>query len=266
MNAPTTTAPPTSAKELRDLASRGEWTAPTGQLLTANQQANLAIVPKDLAFDFLLFCQRNPKAAPVIAVTDVGDPILRHGTTVADLRTAIPRYRVWQHGELVDEPTDITNYWREDSVAFLLGCSFTFEGALTRAGIEFEAAPGTGTSPAYVTSIPTKAAGTLNGPLVVSLRLVRKELVARAVEITSRYPTGHGAPVHIGDPSEIGIEDVYKPDFGVPPVFKDGYTPMFWACGVTPQVVLPQSGAAYVITHAPNHLFVFDHDADELLF
>ena len=249
---------PAHPADLRALIERAEWTGPTAGLFDGIQQANLVIVPRDLAYDFLLFCTRNPKPCPVLTVTDPGDPIVRAGSTVADLRTAIPRYRVWRDGELVAEPTDVTEYWRSDSVGFLLGCSHTFEGPLRSAGIPVRyAAP-----PVYVTTVPTARAGRLSGPLVVSMRAVPGHLVARTVEVTARYPSGHGAPVHVGDPAALGIADLDAPDFGPRPEIRPGDVPVFWACGVTPQLALPGSGAAYAITHHPGHMFVFDHGVD----
>jgi uncharacterized protein YcsI (UPF0317 family) len=255
-----------SPAELRRLISDGTWTGPTAGILDGYQQANLAIVPRELAFDFLLFCTRNPKPCPVITVTEPGDPVVRYGSTEADLRTSLPRYRVWRGGQLVAEPTDITAFWRADSVGFLLGCSHTWEGPLAEAGVPVARAEESASPPVYVTDRPTRAAGRLSGPLVVSMRAIPGHLVARTVEITSRYPTGHGAPVHVGDPAALGIADLDTPDFGPTPVVEPGTVPMFWACGVTPQLVLPDSGAEYVITHYAGHMFVFDHhvNADPL--
>ncbi|MEU4892874.1 putative hydro-lyase [Streptomyces sp. NPDC044780] len=253
---------PSTAAALRDLAARGEWTGPTAGILDGYQQANLVVVPHDLAFDFLLYCVRNPAPCPVLAVTEPGDPVVRLGDTVADLRTDLPRYRVWRRGQLVDEPHDITPYWREDAVGFLLGCSHTFEGPLRRAGVPVRYAASSAAPAVYVTDVPTQPAGRLSGPLVVSMRAVPGPLVARAVEVTSRYPTGHGAPVHIGDPAELGITDLGRPDFGPPPVIEPGDTPVFWACGVTPQLVLPSAAADYSMTHYPGHMLVFDHSID----
>ncbi|CAL9486268.1 Putative hydro-lyase [Streptomyces sp. enrichment culture] len=253
---------PDTPRALRELAAAGRWTGPTAGILDGHQQANLVVVPRELAYDVLLYCVRNPKPCPVIAVTEPGDPVVRIGTTVADLRTDLPRYRLWRHGEPAGEPHDITPYWREDSVGFLLGCSHTFEGPLRRAGVPVRYAPGSAAPPVYVTDVPTRPAGRLSGPLVVSMRAVPAALVARAVEITARYPTGHGAPVHIGDPADLGITDLSRPDFGPPPVIEDGDVPVFWACGVTPQLALPAAAPEYAITHAPGHMLVLDHLVD----
>jgi uncharacterized protein YcsI (UPF0317 family) len=253
---------PSRPAELRSLIERGRWTAPTAGLFDGVQQANLVIVPYGLAYDFLLFCTRNPKPCPVLTVTDPGDPVVRAGSTVADLRTALPRYRVWRKGELVAEPTDVKDQWQADSVGFLLGCSHTFEGPLGAAGVPVRYAPHSAAPAVYVTTVPTAAAGTLSGPLVVSMRAIPGHLVARAVEVTARYPTGHGPPVHVGDPAALGIADLDAPGFGPRPVIEPGDVPVFWACGVTPQLALPGSGAEYAITHYPGHMFVFDHGVD----
>ena len=252
----------TTAAELRSLISEGAWTTTTAGVLEGRQQANLVIVPEEFAFDFLLYCVRNPKPCPVIAVTEPGNPVVTLGSTVADIRTTIPKYRVWVKGELVAEPTDIREYWREDSVAFLLGCSHTFEGPLERAGIHFGRSSQSPAPSAYITNIPTAAVGKMGGPLVVSMRAVPARQVSRTFEITARYPKGHGAPIHVGDPAAIGV-DVTKPDFGPTPEFRPGDVPVFWACGVTPQQFLPNIGAEYVISHSAGHMFVFDHDVDE---
>ncbi|WP_234314930.1 putative hydro-lyase [Streptomyces sp. NRRL F-5135] len=253
---------PATPGELRRLVASGAWTGPTAGLLDGYQQANLVVVPYDLAFDFLLYCTRNPAPCPVIAVTEPGDPVVRLGGTEADLRTALPRYRVWRRGRLVEEPHDITEHWRDDAVGFLLGCSHTFEGPLRRAGVPVRYAADSSAPAVYVTDVATRPAGRLSGPLVVSGRAIPAGLVARAVEVTARYPTGHGAPVHIGDPAAIGIADLARPDFGPPPVVEEGDTMVFWACGVTPQLVLPAAAADYTITHYPGHMFVFDHTVD----
>lgn len=250
--------------ELRQRITAGEWTGPTAGVLDGYQQANLAIVPQELAFEFLLFCTRNTKYCPVLAVTDPGDPIVRLGGTEADLRTTVPRYRVWKRGKPVAEPTDITEHWRPDSVGFLLGCSHTWEGALRTAGIPVRYAPNSMAPAVYITNRSAQPAGRLAGPLVVSMRAIPADLVAPTVEITARYPTGHGAPMHIDQPHDLGITDLTKPDFGPAPVILPGDVPMFWACGVTPQLALPNAAAAYTITHYPGHMFVFDHPVDAI--
>lgn len=251
---------PTTPRELREMVAKGAWTMPTSGVLDDYQQANLAVVPLAHAYDFLLFCTRNPKSCPVIAVTEPGSSIIEGKDSLIDITTMLPRYRVWEQGVLVDEPTDLVRHWRDDAVGFLLGCSHTFDAPLRRAGI-----PVSADAPAvYRTSRRCREAGRLSGPLVVSMRPVPTVKVTLAVEVTSRYPTGHGAPVHIGDPAKLGIADLSAPDFGVVPQMDADSVPVFWACGVTPQLVLPELGAPYAFSHYPGHMLVLDHRVDEM--
>lgn len=253
-------AVPGTPHRLRELIARGEWVRPTSGVLDDYQQANLAVVPRAHAYDFLLFCTRNPKSCPLIAVTEPGSPFVDGRDGPIDLRSMLPRYRVWKQGVLVDEPTDLNAYWQDDAVGFLLGCSHTFDAPLRRAGI-----PVSGAAPAvYRTTLPCREAGGLSGPLVVSMRPVPANKVALAVEVTARYPTGHGAPVHVGDPARLGIADLTTPDFGVLPPMDADSVPVFWACGVTPQLVLPALGAPYVFSHYPGHMLVLDWRVDEM--
>jgi uncharacterized protein YcsI (UPF0317 family) len=236
---------------------RKHATGPTTGLAPGYTQANLIAVPADWAYDMLLFAQRNPKPCPVLDVTDPGDPhtVLAPG---ADLRTAIPRYRIWHDGKLTDEPTDATPHWRDDLVAFLIGCSFTAESALTGAGVPLRhLAKGRNVS-MYVTERECRPAGRLHGPLVVSMRMIPAGMVDRAFEVTARMPDAHGAPVHAGDPTGLGIADLGRPDFGDPVDAEPGDVPVFWACGVTPQAALTRSRPPFAITHAPGHMFVTD--------
>jgi uncharacterized protein YcsI (UPF0317 family) len=226
-------------------------------------QANLVIVPRDLAFDFLLFCQRNPKPCPVLDVTEVGSPEPRLTAPGADLRRDVPRYRIYRDGELVDEPTDLLEYWRDDFVGFLTGCSFTFENALLEAGLPVRHIEGGCNVPMYRTNIKCHSAGAFHGPVVVSMRPMTPPQAVRAVQVCSRFPRAHGAPIHIGDPSAIGIRDIAKPDFGDPVNIGPGEVPVFWACGVTPQAVAMEARPPLLITHKPGHMFVTDwKDAD----
>jgi uncharacterized protein YcsI (UPF0317 family) len=230
-------------------------------------QANLVILPKDWAWDFLLFAQRNPKPCPVLDVTEPGDAEPKLVAPGADLRTDLPRYRVWKDGECVDEPTDVTGYWKDDLVAFLLGCSFTFEAALMEAKVPIRHIECGCNVPMYKTSIQTIPAGRLKGPLVVTMRPIPAGLVPRAVASTARFPAVHGAPVHVGEPEAIGIGDIGKPDFGDPVPVYEGELPVFWACGVTPQAALVASRVPFAITHAPGHMFVCSvKDADYAVF
>jgi uncharacterized protein YcsI (UPF0317 family) len=230
-------------------------------------QANLVILPKDWAFDFMVFAQRNPKPCPVLDVTEPGDAEPKLVAPGADLRTDLPRYRVWKDGECVDEPTDVTEHWREDLVGFLLGCSFTFETALMEAKVPIRHIECGCNVPMYRTSIQTVPAGRLKGPLVVSMRPVPAGMVPKAVASTARFPAVHGAPVHVGEPEAIGIRDIGKPDYGDPVPVYEGELPVFWACGVTPQAALMASRVPFAITHAPGHMFVCSvKDADYAVF
>ena len=244
--------------EVRRAARQGELTGPTPGLARGYVQANLVVVPKDIAFDFLLFCQRNPKPCPVLDVTDPGNPEPALIAPGADLRTDLPRYCVYQHGQLVDEPTDLHAWWRDDLVAFLLGCSFTFENALLNTGIPVRHIELGCNVPMYRTNIACRPAGVFRGPMVVSMRPMTPAQAVRAVQVCSRFPRAHGAPVHIGDPAAIGVRDLDRPDFGDTVELRPGEVPVFWACGVTPQAVVMHSRPAWCITHKPGHMFVTD--------
>jgi len=251
-------------RQIRKLIREGKWDRDTSGLAPGYAQANLAILPKKLSFDFLLFCQRNPKPCPVLEVTEPGDPILRKITKGADIRTDIPRYRIYRKGKYVAEVENITKYWRKDSVAFLIGCSYTFESALLNANIPLKhIQDGTGV-PVYITNIPCQPAGIFAGPMVVSMRPIPQGLVVRAVQVTSRFPATHGAPVHIGNPRRIGISDLKKVDWGDPPRMEKGDVPMFWACGVTPQAVAMEVKPELMITHSAGHMFISDVRDEEL--
>ncbi len=236
---------------------RAGLAVPTSGAAPGFTQANLVVLPRDWAWDMLLFAQRNPRPVPVLEVTDPGSP----ETTLApgaDLRTDLPRYRVWRDGELVDEPTDVCDVWRDDLVAFLIGCSFSFETALRDAGVPVRNLEQGRNVSMYRTSVPCRPAGRLSGPLVVSMRPVPAALVATAVQVTARMPQVHGAPVHVGDPGGLGIADLAAPDYGDPVEAQPGDVPVFWACGVTPQAAVLASRPPLAITHAPGHMFVTD--------
>ena len=249
---------PDTPKELRELIRKGRLVRPTGGMAPGHVQANLAVLPKDLAFDFLLFCQRNPKPCPMLEVVEAGSTEPRETAPGADLRFDVPKYRVYQHGELTAEVEEVSEFWRDDLVSFLLGCSFTFESALMATGISLRHID-RGTNVAmYITNIATAPAGMFSGPMVVSMRPIPREKVVKAVQVTSRFPAVHGAPIHIGDPEAIGISDISRPDLGDPAEFKEGEVPVFWACGVTPQVVAMKSKPPLMITHSPGHMFITD--------
>ena len=253
-----------SPQEVRALIRRAEFTRPTAGLAPGFAQANLVILKKELAYDFLLFCQRNPKPCPVLEVTDAGSPEAVLVAPGSDLRTDIPRYRVFRNGELVDEPLHIKDYWQDDFVSFLLGCSFSFESALLEAGLEVRHITEDCNVPMYITDVECKPAGVFSGPMVVSMRPFKAQDVVKAVQITSRFPAVHGAPVHIGDPSAIGIKDINSPDMGDPVTIKPGEIPVFWACGVTPQAAIMRVKPELVITHSPGHMFIADIKDSEL--
>jgi len=243
---------------VRAAARRGELTGPTAGLALGHLQANLVILPRDLAFDFLLFCQRNPKPCPLLDVTEAGSAEPQQVAPGADLRTDLPAYRVFEHGRLVDEPTDIRRWWRNDLVSFLLGCSFTFENALLQAGLPVRHIEAGCNVPMYRTNLACKPAGAFRGPLVVSMRPMTPRQAIAAAVICSRFPQAHGTPIHIGDPAAIGIRDLDRPDYGDRVEIRAGETPIFWACGVTPQAVLMETAPPFAITHKPGHMFVCD--------
>lgn len=236
----------------------GAFTGPTAGLAAGNVQANLVVLPEALAHDFLRFAQANPKPCPVLAVSDAGDPRLPALGAELDIRTDLPRYRVWRDGELVAEPTDVLEFWRDDLVSFAIGCSFSFEEALIEDGIEVRHITCGSNVPMYRTNIPCVPAGAFHGPLVVSMRPMRPADAIRAVQVTSRFPSVHGAPVHLGMPGMIGIADIGRPDYGDAVPIAVDELPVFWACGVTPQAVIAQVRPAFCITHAPGAMLITD--------
>jgi uncharacterized protein YcsI (UPF0317 family) len=249
---------PRPPREIRKDIRAGTYTGITAGLGPGHVQANLAVLPRDLAYDFLLFCQRNPRPCPLIEVTDVGSPEPVGVAPGADLRTDLPRYRIYKDGALADEVTDVTAYWRDDLVAFLLGCSFTFEWALLEAGIRLWHVEHGRNVAMWRTGIACRPAGAFHGPMVVSMRPIAAADLARTVTASARFPGAHGAPIHIGDPAAIGIADLAKPDWGDPQEFRSGDVPVFWACGVTPQAVALASRPPFMITHSPGHMFITD--------
>jgi uncharacterized protein YcsI (UPF0317 family) len=248
----------TTGELVRDACRRGALTDQTSGLAPGFAQANLVILPRDVAYDFLRFCRSNPKPCPLLDVTEPGDPTPRQVAPTADLRTDLPRYRVWEDGQLVDEPTDILRWWRDDLVSFVIGCSFTFEAALLRAGVPVRHIELGRNVPMYRTNIPCQPAGQFHGPLVVSMRPLTPADAIRAVQITSRYPSVHGAPVHLGLPEQIGIHDLSQPDFGDAVPIAADELPVFWACGVTPQAAIMSARPPLAITHSPGCMFVTD--------
>jgi uncharacterized protein YcsI (UPF0317 family) len=247
-----------SGAQLREMVRRREHTGPTAGLAMGYVQANLVVLPRELAFDFLLFCQRNPKPCPVLDVTEPCSPVPSVCAPGADLRTDVPCYRVFRNGELVDEPPDVKKLWQPDSVGFLLGCSFTFESALLQAGVPVRHIDCGCNVPMYCTNIACQPAGVFAGPMVVSMRPMTPAQAIRAVQICGRFPRAHGTPVHVGDPGAIGIRNLARPDFGDAVEVRPGEMPVFWACGVTPQAVIMQARPPWCITHKPGHMFVTD--------
>ena len=229
---------------------------PTSGWCAGWTQANLLAVPRDLAYDFLLFAQRNPAPCPILDVTEPG--AVSSPRFAGDLRTDLPAYRVYERGGLVAEVDDVAGLWREDMVAFLIGCSFTFEDALLAAGVPVRHIEQGSNVPMYRTDVACRPAGALSGPLVVSMRPMPASQVATAVRVTSRYPAVHGAPVHVGSPAELGIADLDAPDFGDPVAVRPGEVPVFCAGGVTPQAAVMQSRPALAIGHAPGHMAITD--------
>jgi uncharacterized protein YcsI (UPF0317 family) len=242
--------------DVRQRARSGELRAPTAGLAPGFVQANLVLVPRELAFEFLLFCQRNPKPCPVLDVTEPGDPEPKLVAPGADLRTDLPAYRVYREGALVDEPHELKTWWRDDLVGFLIGCSFTFENALMEAGLALRHIEAGCNVSMYKTNISCQPAGRFRGPLVVSMRPMTPDQAITAVRVCNRFPRAHGAPVHLGDPARIGIRDLSRPDFGDPVDIRPGEVPVFWACGVTPQAVAMECRPPLLITHKPGHMFL----------
>jgi uncharacterized protein YcsI (UPF0317 family) len=241
------------------LASRsGALDAPTAGLAYGYAQGNLAILPKDYAEDFLRFCQANPKPCPLLGVSEAGDPHIPAVGADLDIRTDIPRYRVWRDGELADEPRDLKSVWRDDLVSFVIGCSFSFEEALLAADVPIRHIAQNRNVPMYRTNVPTQRAGRFHGPLVVSMRPMKPAEAIRAVQVTGRMPAVHGAPVHLGYPEQIGIKDIAKPDYGDAVPVEVGELPVFWACGVTPQAAIAAAKVPFAITHAPGYMLVTD--------
>lgn len=252
-----------SPSEARALFRAGLRT-PTAGWCSGWTQANLIAVPADLAYDMLLFAHRNPKACPLLDVGDAGE--VSTALMSGDLRTDVPAYRVFRDGELVDEPEEVVSVWQHDLVAFLIGCSFTFEAALLDAGVPVRHIEQGVNVPMYATSVPTRPAGRLSGPLVVSMRPVPAGDIAAAVRVTARYPGVHGAPVHVGDPAAIGITHLDRPDYGDPVEVRPGEVPVFWACGVTPQAAVTASRPPFAISHSPGHMLITDaRDGDYLV-
>ncbi|MDD7174483.1 MAG: putative hydro-lyase [Clostridiales bacterium] len=247
--------------EARAKIREGAITCPTTGMCPGYAQGNLVVLPKELAWDFLLFCQRNPKACPLLEVADAGSRTFAQFGAGSDIARDIPKYRIYENGVLTRETTDVSEYFDDPSrqlVSFLIGCSFSFESDLLEAGVPVRQIEEGVNVPMYNTNIPCQSAGVFSGNMVVSMRPIPHALVPAAVAITAQMPRVHGMPVHIGCPEAIGITDIAHPDYGDAVTIREGETPVFWPCGVTPQAVVMHSRPPFVITHAPGHMFITD--------
>ncbi|WP_414528213.1 putative hydro-lyase [Nodularia chucula] len=255
-----------NSASFRQLCRQGKLDTPTPGLALGFVQANLVVLPYSLAFEFLLFCQRNPKPCPILDVTEVGDFETKLIAPGADIRTDLPRYKIFHHGELITETTDIRSYWRNDLVGFLIGCSFSFENAMLNAGLSVRHIEEKKNVPMYQTNIECIPTQKFSSPLVVSMRPLPANQIVRAVEVTSRYYKAHGSPIHIGNPETIGIKDLGKPDYGDAVTIKDNEIPVFWACGVTTQTAILRAKPELAITHSPGYMFISDLQDESLTF
>jgi uncharacterized protein YcsI (UPF0317 family) len=255
-----------SPVKIRQLCREGKLETQTSGLALGFVQANLVVLPYSLAFEFLLFCQRNPKSCPILDVTEVGNPEPKIIAPGADIRTDLPLYRIFRHGELVEETTDIKAFWRTDLVAFLIGCSFSFENAMLNSKLPVRHIEEEKNVPMYTTNIQCVPTPIFSSPLVVSMRPIPANKIVRTVELTSRYYKAHGSPVHIGSPDAIGIKELEKPDYGDAVTIHDGEVPIFWACGVTTQTAIEAAKPEIAITHSPGHMFISDLQDESLTF
>jgi uncharacterized protein YcsI (UPF0317 family) len=247
-----------SPRQFRDRVASGAWNHSTTGVCLGYTQANLAVMSHEYAFDFLLFCQRNQQACPVLDVVEPGAVTSELFAPGADLRTELPRYRVYREGDLVDERTEVTDLWPEEAVAFLLGCALSCDEALLEAGVPVRHLEDGMQAPVYLTDHQMVAAGRFAGPLAVNMRPVPAGLVARAAAVTSRFPSAHGGPMHIGDPAGLGIRDLADVRAGAAPSPRPGDVPVFWACGVSAELAARRAELPLMITHAPGHMFVTD--------
>jgi uncharacterized protein YcsI (UPF0317 family) len=254
---------PTSAKELRKIIRARKWKQTTTGLVPGFVQANLVMLPKDQAFHFLLFCVRNPKPCPILDVLDPGqvEPMIARG---ADLRTDLPKYRIYEKGVLQKEVEEVKEFFHEGMVSFLLGCSFSFESAMLASGLPIRNIEEGKNVSMYITNRTCVPAGPFSSPLVVSMRPLTPRQAVRATQVTTRFHLTHGAPVHFGAPEEIGIKDLNRPDFGDPVTIRQDEIPVFWACGVTSALAATSARLPLVITHAPGHMFVSDLKDEDL--
>jgi uncharacterized protein YcsI (UPF0317 family) len=257
-NTPTITSP----VAMRAAARRDEWHGSTGGQCPAYQQANLVILPQEAAHEFAAFCTRNPKPCPLIEITPPGDPEPARSAPGADLRTDLPGYRVYRRGELADQRKEISDLWRDDLVAFLLGCSLTFEHALIEEGVGVRHVELGTLVPMYTSNLLCRPAGRFHGPIVVTMRPIPEAQLQLVREVCARYPHAYGTPLHIGSPEAIGVADLGRPDYGDPVAIHQDEVPVFWACGVTPQAVALETRAELMITHEPGVMFLTDLPRD----
>tara|TARA_B100001996_G_scaffold222315_1_gene170954 strand:+ start:5050 stop:5850 length:801 start_codon:yes stop_codon:yes gene_type:complete len=245
-------------KEVRKTIRNNKYTEQTAGIADKYVQGNICILPSKYADDFTSFCKKNPKPCPLIGLGVKGDPALPKLGEI-DIRTDVPQYRVWKKNKLIDEPLDIKKYWNKDLVTFVLGCSMSFELPLIEAGVEIQHIKNNTTVPMYKTSIDCVPAGQFSGKLVVSMRPLNAKDAIKSIEISSKFPAVHGAPIHLGNPDEIGIKNIMKPEYGDPPrKIKNNEMPVFWACGVTPQSILEKSKPDFCITHKPGRMLITD--------
>ncbi len=247
-----------SPAEVRQLIREEKITGQTSGMCAGYAQANLLILPREYAYDFLLFAQRNPKSCPVLEVGDVGSRATKFMAEGADIATDIPKYRVYENGVLTGEYTNIDKFWRDDFVYFLIGCSFSFEAELLEGGVPVRHIEENKNVPMFLTNIECERAGIFHGKMVVSMRPIPQDKVIKAVTVTASMPRVHGSPIHIGDPAAIGIKDISKPDFGDSVTVNEGEVPVFWCCGVTPQSAVMSAKPSIAISHAPGHMFITD--------
>ncbi|API72044.1 MAG: putative hydro-lyase [Leuconostoc falkenbergense] len=242
--------------EFRKKVRDNEYQKPTAGMCPGYAQTNLIVLPWEDAYDFLLFAQRNPKPIPILEVTEVGSRELQTLGNDIDVATDFPKYRIYRNGKMVDEYLSVVDFWREDLVSFLIGCSFSFEDLLVDAGIEIRHITEKANVPMFNTNIPLKQAGKFSGNMVVSMRPIKSSQIATAVNVTNRLPGVHGAPIQIGNPAEIGIYDLADPDYGDAVTINENEIPVFWACGVTPQAAVMASKPKFAITHSPGHMLI----------
>ena len=249
-------------KKVRQYIRDGKYCSHTAGLAKGRLQVNLAIMSEEYALDFMRFCQRNPKPCPLVGVSDTGDPSIFTLGSDIDVRTDVPSYYVYKSGVLTESHDNIMSLWQSDFVAFALGCSFTFEHALQAADIRLWHIENNKTVPMFRSNIKTVAAGPFQGSMVVSMRTVDEDRLEEVVDICKRFPLAHGSPIYWGDPTRIGIRDVNFPDWGDSCPIEEGKIPVFWACGVTPQVAIEQAKLPICITHKPGHMLITDVEDD----